>query len=187
MAAPEFVPLPPVRPTKRYYQSPPRRPDAWIADRPGEIVGSPQPEGAQMGYQGPDQGYALKLVELFRDDLVLAEGENVDDVIAGCVAVALRRASMFGRAPTVHDLRIAFTIFGFLDGSADPALVEWRRERFEGLANHHHHYMEWRLLASSVPEETLRMAPDQAAEAYRRDWRRTIGLTGAEAAGAVSS
>ena len=37
MAAPDFVPLDPAR-RLRSYSSPPRRPGAWIADRPGELI-----------------------------------------------------------------------------------------------------------------------------------------------------
>jgi hypothetical protein len=175
MAAPEFVPIAPVRSTAQAYVSPPRRSDSWVASRPGEVVGAPQPEGGALGYQGPDQGYALGLAELFRDRLALADDESADDAIAGCLSVALRRASMFGRAPVVHDLRIAFTLFGFLDSPADPALVAWRRGHFAGLAGHHH-YVEGRHLASMVPEETLRMTPAQVEAEHLDGWRGPLGL-----------
>ena len=113
MAAPQFVPVSPVdRP--RSYESPDHVPAAWRADRPAEVSG-PQPAGAQLGYQGPDQGYGLLLAERFRDRLQLQAGEDVDDAITGCLGVALRRASSFGRAPTIHDFTVAFTIWGFLD------------------------------------------------------------------------
>ena len=51
-------------------------------------------------------------------------GESVDDAVSGCTAVALRRASLYGRAPVIHDLRIAFTIWGFLDAAPPAELVD---------------------------------------------------------------
>ena len=156
------------------YQSPPRRDDPWIADRPGEVVGGAISSGAGLGCQGPDQGYALKLAQRFADRLVLADGERTDDVLAGCCAVALRRAALFGRAPVVHDLRLAMGLFGYLI-DADAGLVRWRRERFAGAAGHHGYQVKLRL-AESVPAETLRLTPTAAADASNRDWREALGL-----------
>ena len=145
-----------------------------MADRPGEVVGTEPSAGPGLGYQGPDQGYALKLAERFAGRLVLASGEREDDALAGCVAVALRRASIFGRAPVVHDLRLALELFGFLD-EADAELVAWRRDRFAGAAGHHGYHVKLGL-ADLVPTETLRLTPAAAAEACSRDWRAPLGL-----------
>ena len=43
MGAPEFVPLKANRQT-RSYSSPPRRPESWVADRPGDL-NARQPSG----------------------------------------------------------------------------------------------------------------------------------------------
>ena len=145
-----------------------------MADRPGEVVGSEAPAGPGLGYQGPDQGYALKLAERFAGRLVLTPGEREDDALAGCVAVALRRASMFGRAPVMHDLRVALELFGFL-GEADAELVAWRRDQFAGAAGHHGYHVKLRL-ADLVPTETLRLTPAAAAGARADDWRTPLGL-----------
>ena len=145
-----------------------------MADRPGEVVGGESPAGPGMGHQGPDQGYALKLAQSFAGRLVLAAGEREDDALAGCGAVALRRASIFGRAPVVHDLRIAFELFGFLD-DADSELVSWRRSMFAGAAGHHGYHVKLRL-AELVPEETLRSTPAAVAEARSKNWRAPLGL-----------
>ena len=145
-----------------------------MADRPGEVVGGGPPMGSGRGYQGPDQGYALKLAERFAGQLVLAAGEREDDALAGCVAVALRRASIFGRAPVMHDLRLALELFGFV-AEADPELVAWRRDRFAGAAGHHGYHVKLRL-ADLVPEETLRLTPAAVAEASAQDWRAPLGL-----------
>ena len=35
----------------------------------------------------------------------------------GCLNIALKRASMFGRAPVIYDLEFAYSLFGFLGGA----------------------------------------------------------------------
>jgi hypothetical protein len=173
MSAPEFVPRTAVGVAKAY-ESPPWRPDPWLAVRPGDLGGERQPEGPLLGVQGPDQGYALTLARRLRDKLVLTEGERADDAIAGCLGIALRRAALFGRAPVIDDLRLAFNLFGFLDADPPSELIEFRRSRFAGLDSHHH-YAEARELANLVPESTLRMTADQVA-ARRGDWRALLAI-----------
>ena len=145
-----------------------------MADRPGEVVGTEPPAGGGMGCQGPDQGYALKLAERFAGRLVLAAGEREADALAGCCAVALRRASLLGRAPVVHDLRLALELFGFLDGG-DTALVTWRRAHIAGAAGHHGYHVKLRL-AELVPAKTLLNTPASVSEACSKDWRAPLGL-----------
>lgn len=145
-----------------------------MADRPGEVVGIEPSAGPGLGNQGPDQGYALKLAERFAGQLVLTPGEREDDALAGCVALALRRASIFGRAPVVHDLRLALELFGFL-GEAAAELIAWRRTRFAGAAGHHGYHIKLRL-ADLVPTDTLRLTPAAAAEVCSKDWRTPLGL-----------
>ena len=98
-----------------HYSSPPQRVRSWRADRPGDLPNEPLPSGGGYGHQGPDQGYALNLAKRFIPLLKLQPGESVNDVVAGCVTVALKRASLFGRAPLAEDLRVAFAHWGFLD------------------------------------------------------------------------
>ncbi len=173
MAAPKFSPSPVVD-TTRSYESPPVVPDPWVADRPGDLAGE-QPVGDQLGYPGPDQGFALKLARGFTDRLQLLPGEKAHDAIAGCLGVALRRASIFGRAPVVHDLTIAFTLFGFLGPRHSDELLEIRRPMFTGLG-HGYHYTEIRAIADMVPEQTLRMSPQEIDHAYPAKWRELLGL-----------
>lgn len=154
------------------YTSPPRRADPWTASRPGEIVGSRQPAGPALGNQGPDQGYVWKLIRRFEDRLVLAEGEQAADVLAGCAGVALRRASLFGRAPVVHDVEVALTAFGFLD-EVDADLAEWRRDLFAEVS-HPHHYGRARVIADLVPEKVLRQPPGALDRSALTDLRRTL-------------
>jgi hypothetical protein len=163
MAAPDYVPA-----------AMPDRPRAalgtpghggWTATRPGDLTDR-QPSGPYFGNQGPDQGYGLVLAERFSDRLVLTEGEDGHDVVAGCLGVGLHRASLFGRAPVVYDFELAYGVWGYLD--PPPAeLVEFRRPLFAGAA---HHYWDQRQIVDQVPEATLRLAP---AEVRRRlgEWR----------------
>lgn len=175
VSAPQYVPSKPVRPSVRSYESPPWRYESWRADRPGDVVEEGQPEGAMLGYPGPDQGYALTLLNLFDGKLHLREGEIIADVEAGVVAVALKRASLFARAPVVHDLTVGFCIWGYLDADPAPELVALRRELFRGVA-HPHHYAELRRVADSVPEEALRK-PHKAVQAqHGKDWRSLIDV-----------
>ncbi|MDP1818725.1 MAG: hypothetical protein Q8K58_02385 [Acidimicrobiales bacterium] len=167
MAAPEHVPVDRTR-YLRTYESPPRRPDPWLAVRPGELVDG-QPRGEQLGNPGPDQGYVLVLARRFHGKLELTSGEHERDALAGATGVALKRASLFGRAPVVHDLTVALTVWGFL-GAADPELVRLRQGLFAEVA-HPHHYLNQRRIADLVPDEVLRMTPQQVTEAHRTDWR----------------
>lgn len=162
MAAPDYVPND-TAPADRHYVSPPRRPQPWLADRPAELTEG-QPMGAGLGVPGPDQGYALRLARRFEDRLALSPGEDMEDAIAGCVGVALKRAALFGRAPVSADLEVAFRVFGFLPPAPEEALVAWRKELFAGVG-HPHHYAEARHLVDMVPEAALRMAPSEVEAA----------------------
>jgi hypothetical protein len=177
VAAPEHVPTKPNQDV-RTYGSPPRRPDSWRADRPADFAEDHrQPVGDLLGSPGPDQGYALRLARLLEPELHLAEGEHAKDALAGIVAIGLKRASVLGRAPVMHDLRVAATLFGYLDPAPDPELVALRRELFEELS-HFHHYMELRGLVDMVHPTVLRRTPAQVSDAYRADWRSQLELEG---------
>lgn len=172
MAAPEYVPQTPDQ-AVRDYESPPRRPDSWRASRPGDIpAGSPR--GDRFGAPGPDQGYIYVLARRFEGQLQLASDEREEDAIVGCIGVALKRASLFGRAPVLHDLTVALTAWGYL-GDAAPDLIAFRQPLFEEVANPHH-YAEQRRVVDLVPEDTLRRSPQEVAEAHRSDWRRLLSL-----------
>ncbi len=135
-----------------------------------------QPAGGLMGYQGPDQGYALRLCRTFRDRIALTPGEDLHDVERGCVQIALKRASLFGRAPVVHDLEIAYRVWGFLDEEAPSELVAARRHAFEGVAERHH-YSDARRLVGSVSSEVLRCTPDEIARRHAQDWESLLDLS----------
>jgi hypothetical protein len=145
-----------------------------MPNRPADLTGF-QPEGPRLGYPGPDQGYALKIANGFVDRLRLQPGEHAADAVQGCLGIALRRASIFSRAPVVHDLTIAFTIWGFLDADPPAELKVLRARLFEGVSNTLHHYDEARALVDMVPETTLRMTPAQVAAAFPGRWKELLG------------
>lgn len=184
MAAPEFVPVKPLADV-RAYESPPRRPDPWLADRPGDLVGR-QPLGVGLGVPGPDQGYALKLAEeVFGPQLKLGR-VRATDAIAGCLGIALKRAALFGRAPTAHDLRVAFTIWGFLDDAPDPELVRVREAWFAEVA-HPHHYGEGRRIVDAVGEAVLAKGHAAIEAEYQAGgWRSLVALEGGAVEGGAA-
>ena len=169
MAAPQFVPSTLDEQPRRGLEIPPA--ERWVSDRPGEL-GAAQPVGPQLGRPGPDQGFALHLVRQFEPKLVVPPPETTDDAIAGCLGVALARASLFGRAPVVHDLEIAFRIWGFL-GDAPDALVAFRRPLFEAVS---HRYADQRAIVDHVPESTLRLRHGEIAARFPDDWRTLLSL-----------
>ena len=175
MAAPPHIPTAAKPPS--VYRSPTRRQGSWTADRPGEIVGreGEAADGPGLGDQGPDQGYLLKLAHRAADSAVLAPGERLEDVMAACCAVALRRASLFGRAPIMQDLTLALELFGYLD-EAHPDLIEWRQPLTVGAAGGGHGYDIRRRLAGMVPEDTLRSTRTSVGEARSENWKTPLGL-----------
>jgi hypothetical protein len=166
MAAPDYVPV--ALDELPRLTEPIPAPGHWMANRPGDLKGG-QPRGPHLGSPGPDQGYALTLARYFEGRLELTEGEHPDDAVAGGVAVALKRASIFGRAPVIYDLEHAFTLWGFL-GGAPEELIRFRKPLFEGAR---HHYGEQREIVDLVPDETLRMTPEQVRRGLPA-WRELI-------------
>jgi hypothetical protein len=169
MAAPEYVPVS-LNELPRLKEPIPA-PGHWKADRPGDLHGAAQPHGNKFGSPGPDQGYALTLAHRFEDRLTPAEGEQKEDVVAGCVGVATKRSSLFGRAPVIYDLELAFTLWGFLD-TAPRELVDFRKSLFEGAR---HHYWDQRQISDLVPESTLRMTAAQVRDRLPQ-WRELLTI-----------
>ena len=176
MAAPEYVPIKPMDDV-RVYESPPRRPDSWRADRPGDLAGS-QPRGDRLGNPGPDQGYGLVIARSFEGKLHLTKGENERDALAGCTGVALKRSALFGRAPIIHDFSHALTLWGFLIEQAPQDLIDARKPLFQEVARPEH-YVDQRAIADAVPEATLRLPHGPSlVEAVRSGWRTLLLLGG---------
>lgn len=168
MAAPDYVPVAPGDRPRRSLGTPGH--GGWTATRPADLADR-QPAGRLFGHQGPDQGYGLVLAERFHGRLLLTEGEDEHDVMAGSLGVGLARASLFGRAPVIHDVGIAFRIWGFL-GDAPDELVDFRRPLFVAAA---HSYAQQREIADSVPDETLLLTKDVVASRFPGEWRVLLG------------
>jgi hypothetical protein len=169
VAAPPYVPNTLAEQPRRGLDLPPA--DRWTSSRPGEL-GPAQPTGPHLGHPGPDQGYALRLVRHFDDKLVVPADEHREDVVAGCLGVATARAALFGRAPVVHDLDVAFRVWGYL-GAAPDELVAFRKPRFASVA---HHYNDQRAITDQVPEATLRLTHGEVARRYPAEWRTLLGV-----------
>lgn len=174
MAAPEFVPTTP-RQQVRSYSSPPRRAGSWVADRPGELGGR-QPVGEQLGTPGPDQGYALTLAERFVGKLTLTEGEHEADALAGAAGVAMKRSALFGRAPVIHDMTVALTIWGYLDSTPASELADVRRVWFEEV-HLPMHYTARQRIADAAPDEVLRLTHQKIAERHAAEWQACLDLS----------
>lgn len=169
MAAPDFVTSDLNDQPRRGLALPPSR--KFRNDRPAAL-GTEQPTGPTFGNPGPDQGYGLKLAKRFVDRLQVAEGESADDAVAGCVGVGLARAALFGRAPVIHDMTLAYTAWGFLgDGPAE--LVEHRRPLFQSAS---HQYWDQRDIVDAVPEATLRLSHTEVQRRFPAEWRALLGL-----------
>lgn len=175
MTQPKFVPVVESAEVRESLKLP--APLPWVDHRPADYRVEPgRPQKPNTGRPGTDQGYALHLAERFKERLQISARENAEDMLAGAVAVALRRASIFGRAPMTADLELALRIYGCLDPSAPPDLVEARRRALSGA---HHDYWQQRDLADFVPEATLRMTPEAVSRRLAEDpssWRELNGL-----------
>ena len=83
----------------------------------------------------------------------------------------MRRAAHFGRAPVIHDLTLAATLWGFDDG-APADLIAVREPLFRAAS---HHYQVQRTIADCEPVATLRLTPEQVGERLA-DWRDLLDL-----------
>lgn len=164
MAQPEFVPVHTADRVRAAERLPVHA--GWRQARPAELLAPEVPTGPRFGSPGPDQGYGLTLAAHFVDRLELAADEHSEDAVAGCLGVGLRRASLFGRAPVIHDLDLAFTLFGYL-GGAPADLVAYRVPLLRGAA---HSYWVQRDVVDKVADSTLRLTPTQVRTALG-DWR----------------
>jgi hypothetical protein len=171
MTQPSFVPITRADQVRNALRLEVPRP--WVADRPAEVRVPGQPQGPAMGTPGPDQGYALHLARRFEDRLHLRKDESPEDVVLGCALLASRRAALVGRAPSVHDVRVALTLWGFLDESAPADLVEERAKAFRSVS---HDYVVQRQLVDRVPESTLLLTPAAVTDRVGSgDWRSLLG------------
>ncbi|HEX3947941.1 MAG TPA: hypothetical protein VHW47_09555 [Acidimicrobiales bacterium] len=173
MTQPSFVPISEadqVRPSLQL-----EVPGHWTTDRPAELRIPARPIGRRMGTPGPDQGFALRLARRFEERLSLQAGESAEDIVVGCALVASRRSALFGRAPSVYDVRAALALWSFLAPAPD-GLVEERRRAFQSVS---HDYVVQRALVDRVPESTLGLSPQAVeAEVAAGRWAALVGAIG---------
>ena len=153
MTQPTFVPITKadqVRPARHLHV-----PGPWTTNRPPELRTPTALRGPSVGTPGTDAGFALRLARRFAHDLRLTEGESEHDVLLGAALIAARRAALYGRAPSIYDLQVAFARWGFLvDAPAE--LVTARRRAFASVS---HDYVAQRALVDAIPDESLRRSP----------------------------
>jgi hypothetical protein len=139
------------------HPSPARR---WSPDRPGEL-GSPEdvPWGGRYGTPGPDTGFVLML--LADREIAVAPGERRADVVAALAAFASARASHFGRAPVLDDIRVAEVLLGLdPDGIPETTVAKLAADRPAWMIGLAHHPHKAGALVASVPRDVLAAAPD---------------------------
>ena len=129
---------------------------SWRPDRPGEVDGPDRPSGGAFGHPGPDTGYVLKILGASGIDL----GDRPKATSAVLTTLAGARASHFGRAPVIGDLRVAAALLGLDAGGSDA--------RLDDILDHAaHEHTKGRSFLASVPIEVLAGDVDGAA-AYAR-------------------
>ncbi len=154
MTQPTFVPIAEadqVRPARHMHV-----PGAWTTSRPAELVVPERQRGRGLGTPGPDSGFALRLARRFEHELKLDSDESEHDVILGVALVASKRAALYGRAPSVYDVRLALNLWGFLDD----APAELRAQRRAAFSSISHDYVAQRGLVDSVSDDLLRLNPE---------------------------
>jgi len=157
MTQPTFVPIAEadqVRPARHLHV-----PGSWTTSRPAELRTPRFQPGRGEGTPGPDSGFALRLAHRFEHDLRLDEGESAHDVVLGVALIASKRAALFGRAPSVYDVRHALALWCFLDPDAPAELRRVRRAAFSAIS---HDYVAQRQLVDAIPEEVLLLGPEDA-------------------------
>ncbi len=171
MAVDPYVPTRPEDAPRRSIAIPPAA--GWRAARPGDIdpAAVPGRRGTLFGTPGPDSGYALTLAKLFHDRIGAVAPETVHDAEMIGAQVAMRRGSLFGRAPVATDVELGLILFGWL-GEAPSELVEWRRLAVAGIG---HDYPRRIRLIEAIPDAVIRQAPDQLRGGLG-DWRHLLGL-----------
>ncbi len=165
MTQPDYVPLQAqdrIRPSDRL-----TLPGTWTQDRPAELDELRPPSGQQFGVTGPGLGFGLKLAKRFLDRLVLTEGEDPHDALAGCFVCGTRRAALYGRAPVIYDMEWAYGLWGYLSEAPDE-LVALRVPLFRGAG---HDYVAQRRIVDTVAEATLRLSPAQVQAQLATSWR----------------
>ncbi len=160
MTQPDYVPILDRESVRVFWSQP--VPDRKRVERKAELSRPDQHKGLRRGNPGPDQGYALLLAVDLEGTLQLAEHEHESDAIAAVVALGMKRASLFGRAPIKADLEVAAVLLGFR-GGADEEMLAQRSELIHGVS---HDYQRVLDLVDAVSEAALRSTMEVAKKMY---------------------
>lgn len=128
----------------------------------------------------PDAGYALLLAKQFAPRLVMADGEDAADAAWLVGLLAIRRAGLAGRAPSLHDVKFAAALLGY-DGLASPQFARWRATQSCGLSEHED---RWSSIADATAWALGR--PELPAVAELHDWWATMASVDVTHDGAAS-
>ena len=121
------------------------------AKKPGLQRSPRPPSGVGRGAPAPDAGYALTIAHREVAKLDFAHDHDRHDVEMGVALVAVKRASLEGRGPTLGDVRVALSLFDLGDGVITRAALR----SFSGLA---HSYAAQRHFVDAIDAERLSAA-----------------------------
>ncbi len=142
----------------------------WHATRPGEIfageilageieAGNGAP-GRLRGSPGPSGGFALTLAARAKHTWILTDTEHLEDAVAVVAELAMKRASLFGRAPAQPDVDTAAKIMGYHE--ARPEAFTQRRAAI--VHDCDHNYERRRSFIDSIDVALLKLAPNASSE-----------------------
>jgi hypothetical protein len=124
----------------------------WVAGRPGdEAIAPVVPEGEYYGHPGPSIGFAMTLVNRQWDNIVLVDHEHRHDVEPLLAEIAMRRASFYGRAPIIDDVKLAIKILSY-DAAPTQGEEKWRPHLVHDCGHNEHRR---RAIVNSIPEEII--------------------------------
>lgn len=156
MTQPTFVPFADTQAVRASIPTP--APETNRPKKPG-LLGAPHaPRVAGQGATGPDGGYALTVTARYiRDHHIHDDAVSHHDLEVAVAAVAAKRASLYGRGPSLSDVEVAFGILGVT--SSHPHIATHIAPRLAGLG---HSYFALRAFVDTVSDDALRVAPADA-------------------------
>jgi hypothetical protein len=114
---PNFVPVPDSAIVRATMTT--ATPEIGRAKKAGLLGGPNHGSGVGRGTATPDAGYALTLTHeyLHQHHIVDTAEVNHHDLEVGMAALASKRAGLFGRGPSMSDVRFAFELAGITNGT----------------------------------------------------------------------
>jgi hypothetical protein len=140
--------------------APVAKPPSWTPTRAGEIT-KPQEAvtGPGFGVQGPDTGFAYRLVRAAEFDRC-GRGDILEEVLVTLIGA---RAGKLGRAPAQTDLEVAKEILGIGD------VRSAAKRRLQDLLSHTAHELRRGLSFVTGLEDAVLLGSVKTAERYLDD------------------